>query len=70
MKDFIILLLIHSINIILIQQFQSWNQKYTGHLMKDDLSEEYLSKTPKEKLVYFCDAYDCILLRNPKFRII
>ena len=43
-----------------------WNQKYTGHLMKDNLLEEYLSKTPKRRIVLFCDAYDCILLRNPK----
>jgi hypothetical protein len=42
-----------------------WKQKYTGHLMKDNLLEDYLSKNTKRRIILFCDAYDCILLRNP-----
>ena len=44
-----------------------WGKKYTGHLMKDDLLEEYLQKTIKNKrVIIFCDAFDCLLLKNPK----
>ena len=39
-----------------------WNQKYTGHLMKDNLLEEYLSKNTKKRIILFCDAFDCILV--------
>jgi len=42
-----------------------WNQKYTGHLMKDNLLEDYLSKNTKKRIILFCDAFDCILVRNP-----
>lgn len=43
-----------------------WNQKYTNHLMKDDLLEEYLTKNNKRRIILFCDAFDCLLLRDPK----
>ena len=43
-----------------------WKQKYTGHLMKDELLEDYLTKTNQKRVILFCDAFDCILLRDPK----
>lgn len=44
-----------------------WGQKYTGHLMKDDLLEKYLQKTIKNKrVIIFSDAFDCLLLKNPQ----
>lgn len=42
-----------------------WNQSYTGHLMKDDLLEKYLTKNNKKRVVIFCDAFDSILVKNP-----
>ena len=43
-----------------------WNQKYTGHLMKDDLLEEYLTKKNQRRVILFCDAFDCLILRDPR----
>lgn len=43
-----------------------WGVKYTGHLMKDDLLEEYLTNNTKNDIIIFCDAFDCILIRDPK----
>ena len=42
-----------------------WGEKYTGHLMKDDLLEEYLSQLNERCVILFTDAFDSILVRNP-----
>lgn len=43
-----------------------WNTKYTGHLMKDELLEDYLTKKKQRRIILFCDAFDCIFIRDPK----
>ena len=40
-------------------------QKYTGHLMKDDLLEEHLKNNyDNNEIILFCDAFDCLILRS------
>ena len=44
-----------------------WGQKYSGHLMKDDLLEKYLKNNLKDnEVILFCDAFDCLILRSVK----
>lgn len=42
-----------------------WGKHYTGHLMKDDLLEEYLSTFTERKVILFTDAFDSIIVRDP-----
>jgi hypothetical protein len=41
-----------------------WGDKYTGHLMKDDLLLEYLDNNKENNIILFVDAFDCLLIRN------
>lgn len=41
-----------------------WGDKYTGHLMKDDLLLEYLETNKENNIILFVDAFDCLLVRN------
>lgn len=44
-----------------------WGHKYTGHLMKDDLLQDYLQNNlNNNEIILFCDAFDCLLIRNVK----
>lgn len=41
-----------------------WGEKYTGHLMKDDLLIKYLEENKSNDIILFVDAFDCLVIQD------